>query len=164
MDISVLIRKTVKGEALSEPEKAALLALADRRQESGGDDAGTELEARINQLQDALAQTGAERDTANTELQSLKRKNSVGELARNAGFEDPGYLEYLLVQQQIDPADEHAALAAVAELRKSSPKLFCIPLKSGAGSTPSTEPRVPPADGSATGLAELLRHAPEIVG
>ena len=163
MDISAIIRKAVQGDSLAEPEKTALLAFADGNPGAESDGVRTDFETQIARLRDALTQTGAARDAAASELQSLKRRHCVEILARDAGFEDPGYLEYLFSCRNIDPADENTVQAAMAELRQSSPKLFNIPLKSGSGSVPSAEPRIPAAYGSA-GVAELLQHAPEIIG
>jgi len=173
MDLMEIIGKAAAGEVLSEADRAKL---ADFR--PGDTDAAAlekrnhELETRLEELEktalseperlkrrfndemarlrESLELVGAERDAAKQELSQTNFRRSVEKIAREQGFSDADYLEYLCNRNRIDPASAETVEPFLKNLRESSPRFFKVDLAPGA-------PEVPPSPAAAE------RHGNDIV-
>lgn len=120
----------------------------------------------IEQVKQQLRSATAERDNVAGELEKLRRHNAIKSLAAQYGFTDPEYLDFVLQKNQIAPDKSELADSFMQEFRKSNPRYFALPVKSGSGSRPGNAP----VSGAASNancrmdaLEELLSSAPEIV-
>ncbi len=152
MSLALAIRKAATGETLSDAEREIL-------QNFHPDEQIQELET----LRSACQSAGEERDLARRELDDLRFRQEVTELANHHGFADPDYLGYLCRRREIAPGDATSVEPLLDELRKQSPRLFRLDLQPGSGTPPARHaaPAVPAATG-ADYLTELIGGAPEI--
>ena len=125
-----------------------------------------DFDKELNRLRDSLQTLSTERDSARQELDSMKFKQSVTELAGKYNFTDQPYLEYLTAKNGVALEDPDKVKQFMDELRETSPKLFKLELRPGGGSNPGP--------GSGTGdagflsakaegdVTKMLQNAPEV--
>jgi len=93
---------------------------------------GKELEKLKKQLSDELTA----KEAAAGELNSLKRKASISELAAKHNFTDPEFLDFKVSTAKLDLGDEAKVAEFMNSLKTASPKMFKVDGKPGAGSSP----------------------------
>jgi len=151
MSIRDVIAKVRQGTPLNALESAELEAFDPDALQERLRRAESQLEAAENSrlssedlLKKQLAEAVAQRDAARSEHQTFLRKRQLGELAREQGFTDPEYLDYLSGKDHLDLNDPDAVSGFFSRLRERMPSGFLAPLKSGSAGTPG---------GNATGSA-----------
>ncbi|MDR0932180.1 MAG: hypothetical protein LBM70_04070 [Victivallales bacterium] len=184
MNLNDIIGKAAAGEVLSEQERSLLAKFRpDEKSSAALEKRNRELEMRLEELeksaltepeqlrrkydselarmQECLQSTGAERDAAKKELERIGFRNRVDRLAKDQGFADADYLEYLCSQNQIDPESTDATEPFMKSLRENSPRLFKLNLAPGA---PELPPAATPVSQRRVGndIASLLADAPTI--
>lgn len=121
-------------------------------------------ETELAELRRRAEETGAERDAAQKELQALRFRRRVDELADRYRFTDRDYLEYLCERGALEIDRPEQADAFMEELRGRLPRFFKTELKPGAGLPETARPDA--ADGRtasdpAAELARMIAAAPE---
>lgn len=123
-----------------------------------------DFDKELNRLRGSLQTLSAERDSARQELDSVKFRQNISELAGKYNFTDARYLEYLASKDSIALEDPEKVKEFMESLKEASPKLFKLELRPGGGSNPG------PGSG-ATGflsaknegdVAKMLQNAPEV--
>lgn len=120
----------------------------------------------IEQVRQQLRETISERDTVAGELNTLRRKNTVSDLAKQYGFTDAEYLDFILQKNQIDPAQDDLTGKFMQGFKQNHPRYFALPVKPGAGSRPGSAPEGIHAihsNNRMDNLEILLSNAPEII-
>ena len=120
----------------------------------------------IDRMRNELHNTARERDDHAAELKQLKVGTALKRIAEDYSFNDAEYLEYVLQKNNVCTDDADAVKAFMLELKKSKPRFFNLPLKSGAGSRPGTPSgtALPSGDLKRMDALEfMISHAREIV-
>jgi chromosome segregation ATPase len=121
-------------------------------------------DSELKRLRENIRSVSRERDDVQKELESVKFRKQVADIAGRYRFSDSEYLEYLVGKNNIALDDTAAVEKFMEDLRESSPKHFILDMKSGAGSAPEstieTELFSAVQDGDIT---NMLAHAPEVI-
>lgn len=95
-----------------------------------------ENEKELAKLKQQLAAELTAKETAANELNSLKRKASISDLAAKFNFTDPEFLDFKASSSKLDLADEAKVKEFMDGLKTASPKMFKVDAASGGGSNP----------------------------
>ena len=96
-----------------------------------------ENEKELAKLKQQLAAELTAKETAANELNSMKRKASISDLAAKHNFTDPEFLDFKASSSKLDLADEAKVKEFMDGLKTASPKMFKVDANSGGGSDPS---------------------------
>jgi chromosome segregation ATPase len=96
-----------------------------------------DFEKELIRLRGSIQTLSTERDSARQELDSVKFKQSVSELAGKYNFTDQPYLEYLTAKNGVALEDPDKVDEFMNGLKETSPKLFKLELRPGGGSNPA---------------------------
>jgi len=124
-----------------------------------------DFDKELNRLRGSLQTLSTERDSARQELDSMKFRQNVTELACRHNFTDPQYLEYLTARSGVALEDPDKVKEFMDTLKETSPKLFKLELRPGGGSNPGSGAGAAgflsaKAEGDVTGM---LQNAPEVL-
>ena len=124
-----------------------------------------DFDKELNRLRGSLQTLSTERDSARQELDSMKFRQNVTELACKHNFTDPQYLEYLTARSGVALEDPDKVKEFMDTLKETSPKLFKLELRPGGGSNPGSGAGAAgflsaKAEGDVTGM---LQNAPEVL-
>ncbi|MFA6102385.1 MAG: hypothetical protein WCV67_10980 [Victivallaceae bacterium] len=124
-----------------------------------------DFDKELNRLRGSLQALSTERDSARQELDSMKFRQNVTELACKHNFTDPQYLEYLTARSGVALEDPDKVKEFMDALKETSPKLFKLELRPGGGSNPGSGAGAAgflsaKAEGDVTGM---LQNAPEVL-
>ena len=124
-----------------------------------------DFDKELNRLRGSLQTLSTERDSARQELDSMKFRQNVTELACTHNFTDPQYLEYLTARDGIALDDTDRVEEFMNGLKETCPKLFKLQLRPGGGSNPGSGAGAAgflsaKAEGDVTGM---LQNAPEVL-
>ena len=124
-----------------------------------------DFDKELNRLRGSLQTLSTERDSARQELDSMKFRQNVTELACKHNFTDPQYLEYLTARSGVALEDPDKVKEFMDALKETSPKLFKLELRPGGGSNPGSGAGAAgflsaKAEGDVTGM---LQNAPEVL-
>jgi chromosome segregation ATPase len=122
-----------------------------------------DFDKELNRLRGSLQALSTERDSARQELDSMKFRQNVTELACKYNFTDPQYLEYLTVKGGVALEDSDKVKEFMDSLKETSPKLFKLELRPGGGSNPGIGTSgflSAKAEGDVT---KMLQNAPEVL-
>lgn len=95
-----------------------------------------ETEKEMNKLKQQLAAELTAKETAANELNSMKRKASISDLAAKHNFTDPEFLDFKASSSKLDLVDEAKVKEFMDGLKTASPKMFKVDAASGGGSNP----------------------------
>jgi len=123
-----------------------------------------DFDKELNRLRGNLQTLSTERDSARQELDSVKFRQNITELACKHNFSDPLYLEYLAAKNGIPLEDTEKVKGFMDSLKETSPKLFKLELRPGGGSNPDSGTGTSgflsaKAEGDVT---KMLQNAPEV--
>ncbi len=186
MELMTVIRKAAGGEPLTDEEKSFLGSYqVPTRPES---ERNRELTATIEQLtakietlenqnlaepdrrQKELTQLKKnielltrERDGHRDELNKIKFRSQVAEIAGHYNFNDPEYLEFLVGKSQVAIDDQEQIKEFMGRVREELPRHFKIELRPGSGSNPAPGSAADFTNAQQSGdVMQMLCHAPEI--
>jgi TolA-binding protein len=97
-----------------------------------------ENEKELAKLKKQVTDLTSEKETSVNELNSLKRKASISELAAKHNFTDPEFLDFKASTAKLDLADDAKVKEFMGDLQKASPKMFKVDANPGGGSKPGT--------------------------
>jgi len=95
-----------------------------------------ENEKELAKLKQQNATLLSEKELAAGELNSMKRKASISELAAKHNFTDPEFLDFKASSSKLDLADEAKVKEFMDGLKTASPKMFKVDANPGGGSKP----------------------------
>lgn len=123
-----------------------------------------DFDKELNQLRGSIQNLSAERDSARNELDSVKFRQNVSELSSKYSFSDARYLEYLFSKDGIALEDTDKVKGFMDMLKETSPKLFKLELRPGAGSNPGAGSGAADFLSAKTegDVAKMLQNAPEV--
>jgi predicted RNase H-like nuclease (RuvC/YqgF family) len=117
----------------------------------------------IKKLRDQVTTLTAEKDSSQKELEQIKFQQKVSRIAKEKQFNDPEYLGFLLKKAEI-PIDAPDQIEDfVDDLKKSSPKLFKLDLRSGSGSNPGGHEMEFSVARESGDISAMLANAPEVI-
>ncbi len=117
----------------------------------------------INQLKKNIKLLAEERDGHRDELQKIKFRSRVTDIAGHYQFNDPEYLEYLLGKNQLDAEDPEQVKDFMARIREEMPRHFKVQLRPGGGSNPGHDHLADFTSAQQSGdIMQMLCHAPEL--
>jgi chromosome segregation ATPase len=124
-----------------------------------------DFEKELTRLRGSLQTLSTERDSTRQELDSMKFRQSVTELAGKYNFTDQQYLEYLTAKNSVALEDPDKVKEFMDALKETSPKLFKLELRPGGGSNPGSGSGTAgflsaKAEGDVT---KMLQNAPEVL-
>ena len=122
-----------------------------------------DFEKELNRLRGSLQTLSAERDSTRQELDSMKFRENVADLAGRYNFTDQQYLEYLTAKNGVALENPDKVEEFMNALKETCPKLFKIELRPGGGSNPGSGAGTAgflsaKAEGDVT---KMLQNAPE---
>lgn len=123
-----------------------------------------DFEKELSRLRGNLQTLSVERDSTRQELDSMKFRQNVAELAGRYNFTDQQYLEYLTAKNGIALEAPDKVEEFMNALKETSPKLFKLELRPGSGSNPGSGAVAAgflsaKAEGDVT---KMLQNAPEV--
>ena len=123
-----------------------------------------DFDKELNRLRGNLQTLSTERDSARQELNSVKFRQNISELSSKYNFSDARYLEYLASKDGIALEDPDKVKEFMELLKETSPKLFKLELRPGAGSNPGAGSGAADFLSAQTegDVAKMLQNAPEV--
>lgn len=160
MDLMSIIGKAA---ARAELDEAEIDFLRNYRPDANAPAASGSPPEEFETLKTSLAEAAAERDRLRSELDGVRFRQQIDELAGRYRFSDRGYLEYLCRQNGVDPAEPEKCGEFINSLRERMPRFFRCELQGETLPDASNGNSGAAAANARTGelpLAELLMQAP----
>ena len=157
LDQEIQKRKDAEGKQSELSAKVDALTEQLEEMKSAGmtdaEKAKNEFSKQLGKLQKELEAASKQRDENAKELETLKFKAAVGEIAKKYNFSDADYLGYRLRSADISLDDESGVGGFIKTLEQSSPQLFASSAKSGGGTASGHQAST--IDAAKARLAEL---------